>query len=184
MAILGAGSAGLYLLQLARRAGFSVTVVADRDASRLAVASALGADAVVDMRAEPFATAVAEATGGAGADLVIEAAGPDECRTVCVDALRAGGTLGCFGLPERPGLAPFPVDTAFRKGIRIQMAAGAQREPGLRAFRDSVELITSGAIEVDYLLAPRFELEQIQDAMEAARDHAGIKVSVDLDHER
>lgn len=180
VAILGAGSAGLFLLQLARRAGFATAVVADRDAARLEVAGELGADVVVDTTTEPFADAVAAVTDGAGADLVIEAAGPDDCRTACVEAVRYEGRIGFFGLPEHAGLVPFPLATAFRKGVTIEMAAGAQREPGLRAFRDSVALISTGEIDVGYLLEPRLPLERIQDALDAARDHAGVKISVEL----
>lgn len=179
-AILGAGSAGLFLLQLARDAGFARTVVADRDATRLQLAGKLGADVLVDMTAESFPDAVAAATGGEGADLVIEAAGYDECRAACVEAVRSEGRLGFFGLHEQPGPVPFPFATAFRKGVTIEMVVGAQREPGLRAFRDSVALIASGAVAVDHLLDPRFPLDRFQDAIEAARDHAGVKVSVDL----
>lgn len=180
IAILGAGSAGLFFLQLARRAGFATTIVADQDARRLDPARELGADVVVDVTAEPFAAAVAAVTGGKGADLVIEAAGYDDCRAACVDAARPEGRLGFFGLHERPGLVPFPFETAFRKGVTIEMVVGAQREPGLRAFRDSVDLIANGEIAVDHLMAPRFGLERFQEAMEAARDHAGLKVTVDL----
>ncbi|MGH8987560.1 MAG: zinc-binding dehydrogenase [Acidimicrobiales bacterium] len=179
-AILGAGSAGLFLLQLARRAGFSRTMVADRDKERLEVAGGLGADVLVDMATQPFPEVVMAATGGVGADLVIEAAGPDRCRTACVEAVRQGGRLGFFGLPEHPGLVPFPLAAAFGKGATIEMVAGAQAEPGLRAFRDSIGLIASGAIDVDHLLEPRFPLERVQEAMEAARDHAGVKVTVTI----
>lgn len=180
VAILGAGSAGLFLLQLAQRAGFSPTIVAERDAGRLQVAAELGADVLIDVTAEPFPDAVAAATDGEGAELVIEAAGPDECRTACVEAVRSHGRVGFFGLPERPGLAPFPLAAAFRKGATIEMAGAAQVEPELRAFRDSIRLIANGEIDVGHLLRPRFRLERLQEAMEAARDHVGVKVSVDL----
>ncbi|MGH8980676.1 MAG: zinc-binding dehydrogenase, partial [Acidimicrobiales bacterium] len=180
VAILGAGSAGLFLLQLARRAGFAVAIVGDRDTTRLEIARDLGADTVVDTTTQPFEEAVAAVTGGTGADLVIEAAGPDTCRTACVEAVRPAGRLGFFGLPEHRGLVPFPLDAAFRKGVTIEMVAGAQREPGLRAFRIAVELIESAAIDVGHLLAPRFPLDRVQEAMDAARTHAGVKVSVDV----
>ncbi len=180
VAILGAGSAGLFLLQLARRAGFSRIIVADLDCERLRAAATLGADVLVDVTAEPFAEAVATATGGVGADLVIEAAGPDECRAACVEAVRYCGRIGFFGLPEHPGLVPFPLATAFRRGATIELAGAAQVEPGLEAFRNSIDLVAGGGIDVGYLLEPRFALEDLQEAMEAARDHAGIKVSVDV----
>ena len=47
-AICGAGSAGLFFAQLARRAGFSTVVIADKAPSRLRIAKEFGADVVVD----------------------------------------------------------------------------------------------------------------------------------------
>jgi L-iditol 2-dehydrogenase len=179
VAIVGAGSAGLFLLQLARRAGFTRAFVTDIDAGRLRVARTLGADRTVDPATESFADVVVDATGG-GADLVIEAAGPDECRAVAVDATRHGGRVGCFGLPERPGLAPFPFERAFRRALTIEMAGNAQLEPGLGAFRDAAELIDRGEIDVSPMLEPRFSLEEVGGAFEAARDHHGVKISFDL----
>ncbi len=181
VAILGAGSAGLFLLQLARRVGFHRAIVGDLDSKRLQLARKLGADVLVDVSAMSFPEGVAAATDGEGADLVIEAAGYDECRAACVEAVRAQGRLGFFGLYEHPGLVPFPFATAFRKGVTIVMAVGAQREPGLHAFRDAIQLVHSGSIAVDHLIERRFPLERFQDAIEAARDHAGIKVTIDMD---
>lgn len=179
-AVLGAGSAGCFLLQLARRAGFSRLVACDLDERRLSVASALGADVVVHAPEESFVEAVLEATGGAGAELVIEASGRDESRAACIDAAATGGRVGFFGLPEHPGLAPFPLSTAFRRACTVEMAGNAQLEPGLAAFREAVGLIASGAIDVAAMLEPSFPLERFAEAFAAARDHVGLKVAVEI----
>jgi len=55
---------------------------------------------------------------------------------------------------------------------------GTQQEPGLRSFREAVEGIAEGRYEVDYLLAPVYPVERIQEAMEAARARRGVKVSI------
>jgi threonine dehydrogenase-like Zn-dependent dehydrogenase len=178
-AIIGAGSAGLFLLQLVRRAGFERVFVTDLDPRRLAVATALGADRVVDPASEDFVEVVIAGTDG-GADLVIEAAGPDACRAQAVEVAKKGGRLGCFGLPEHPGLVPFPFHNAFRRALTIEMAGNAQLEPSLTSFRESVALISSGAIDVAPMLGPRFALDEIGAALDAARDHLGVKISVDV----
>jgi L-iditol 2-dehydrogenase len=178
-AIIGAGSAGLFLLQLVRRAGFGRVIVADLDPRRLAVATDLGADRVVDPASEDFIEVVTTETDG-GADLVIEAAGPDACRAQAVEATKKGGRLGCFGLPEHPGLVPFPFHSAFRRALSIEMAGNAQLEPSLTSFRESIALISSGAIDVSPMLAPRFTLDEIGAAFGAARDHLGVKTSIDV----
>lgn len=180
VAVVGAGSAGLFLLQLARLAGFAAAVVCDLDADRLEVAKGLGADVVVHAPAASFVDAVLDATGGAGAELVIEATGRNVRRSDCVEAVRYGGRVGFFGLPEGPDPAPFPMARAFRRGCTLEMAGQAQLEPGLAAFREAVRLIASGELSVDHLLEPVFPLEQFPAAFEAARRHRGVKVGVAL----
>lgn len=180
--IIGAGSAGLFFLQQVRRLGFGQVVVSDLSAERLAVASSLGADLTVEAPQESLVEAVSDLTGGVGADLVIEAVGHDGLRADAVDAVRAGGTVGFFGFPEQYGHAPFPMYAAYRKSVRIQLASGAQAEPGLRAFRDAVSHIMTGLVEVDYCLGHAYPLDHVPEALTAARDlgHGAVKVTVDI----
>jgi len=179
-AIVGAGSAGLFLLQLVKLAGFAHVVVCDLDETRLEVAAALGADVIAHAPSDSFVEAVRRVTRGAGAELVVEATGLDQRRADCVEAVRYGGRIGFFGLPEHAGPVPFPLAQAFRRACTIEMAGNAQLEPGLRSFRESLDLISSGAITVEHMLEPRFSLLRFQEAFEAARDHVGVKISVDL----
>lgn len=181
VAIVGAGSAGLFLLQLARLAGFTSAVVCDLEPARLEVARGLGADVVVKAPEEPFVEAVREVTGGRGAALVIEATGRDTRRADAVEAASQGGRIGCFGLPERADPAPFPFARAFRRAITLELAGQAQLEPGLAAFREAVRLIAEGEIEVGHLVEPVYPLAAFPEAFAAARARRAVKVSVLLD---
>lgn len=180
-AVIGAGSAGLFFVQQAAKLGFQQIVVSDLCRERLTVARSLGADLTVHAPAESVVEAVQDVTGGAGADLVIEAAGSDALRTASIDAVRVGGAVGFFGFPERYGDAPFPMYAAFRKCVRIQLASGTQAERGLRAFRDAVDHIATGAIEVEHCLTSEYPLEGIADAFAAARrlSSGHIKIAID-----
>lgn len=180
-AIIGAGSAGLFFLQQLRQLGFGTVVVADLEARRLDAARELGADVTVDARRESVVEAATDTTEGKGADMVIEAAGYDECRAQAVEAVRDHGRLGFFGFPERPGMAPFPVQTAFRKGVRLDFVSDTQFEPGLRSFRDALAAIRDRQVEVDYCLGSRFPLERTAEALAAARERESVKVIVDID---
>lgn len=74
---LGTGGVSLFALQLARAAGARViaTTSSDAKAARL---RALGADLVINYADNPaWGAQVREATGGRGADLVVETMGPD-----------------------------------------------------------------------------------------------------------
>ena len=178
--VIGAGSAGLFALQLARLAGFDEVMISDLEQSRLDVAEKLGASLMVHAPQESFVEAAKELTDGAGLDLVIDATGFDACRADCVEAVRYHGRIGFFGLPEQPGLVPFPLSGAFRKGCTIEMAGIAQLEPGLRAFHEALDLIASGKVDVDAMIERRYPLERFPEAMAAARAHVAPKVNVDI----
>jgi L-iditol 2-dehydrogenase len=116
-----------------------------------------------------------------GADLVVETAGLDACRAEAVDLIRKGGTVGCFGYPERAGLAPFPVQAAFRKAARVRWVSGAQAEPGLTSFREAVRLVSAGEVDVDFCLQHAVGLESAVAGVEVARAQGPvIKIVVDL----
>ena len=177
--VIGAGSAGLFFLQLLAQR-FEQVLVSEPHPGRLAVAQRLGATPVRVPDAS-LADAVAAATGGAGADLVVETAGLDACRAEAVDLIRKGGTVGCFGYPERVGLSPFPVQAAFRKAAAVHWVSGAQAEPGLSSFREAVRLVHEGEVEVDFCLQHTVGLEDAVAGVQVARAQgAVIKIVVDL----
>jgi L-iditol 2-dehydrogenase len=181
-AIIGAGSAGLFFLQQAVQRGFENLVVSDLNEERLAVAGRLGARTLVHAPRESLVDAVLDVTGGAGADLVIEAAGYDALRVDAIAAVAVHGTVGFFGFPEKYGMAEFPMYEAFRKIVRIQWASGTQAEPGLVAFRDALQHIHEGRIDVDHCLGPVHGIDEVPAAMAIAREqgHGAVKLAIDL----
>lgn len=100
--VMGAGSAGLFFVEEARRLGFEHVVASDLDARRLGVARHLGA-VPVHVPEHDLAEAVAELSHGRGADLVVEAVGHDVLRDQAVGLAAHRGIVGFFGLPERHG---------------------------------------------------------------------------------
>jgi L-iditol 2-dehydrogenase len=181
--ILGAGSAGLYFLQLLSGLGFRRTVVADLETERLAAARALGAGVVVDARHDNVVEAVAELTGGAGADLVIECAGRHVTRTQAVELVRKFGRVGCFGHAETLGEEAFPFEPAWRSCLDVRFAVGAMFEPGLLSFREALRKIESGEVRVDYLAGREYPLAELPAAMDAARAREAIKVHIAIAEE-
>jgi L-iditol 2-dehydrogenase len=177
--VLGAGSAGLFFVQLAHRLGFEQIVVADPSAERRQLARELGATDVADGSTEQLLEATLAVSGDRGADLVIEAAGYDLCRDQAIQAVRPRGRVGCFGYPERPGLAPFPVALCFRKAPTVEFTVGTQREPGLRSFREAVDEIQQGKLEVDYCRGTGFGLDRAPEALDLAQARGpAVKVSL------
>ena len=179
--VIGAGAAGLHFTQLLARAGFGRVVVSDRHAHRLAAARALGATATVLAPAESVVEATLDLTGGRGAELVVEAAGHDATRAQAMLAVANAGRVGLFGLPEGSGDMALPFAEVFRRRPTIEISVGAQAEPGLASFREAVDRIARGDVDVSGLATHRFDIEELPDAFATAREPGAggaLKVTV------
>lgn len=92
----GTGGVSIFGLQFAKAAGMRAIITSSSDA-KLERASALGADAVVNYRTTPdWGKAVKAATGGRGADLVLEVGGPSTLA-MSMRAVRLGGHIAIIG---------------------------------------------------------------------------------------
>lgn len=99
--IVGAcGGVGIHAVQIAKVFGARVIAV-DLDDARLARARELGADYVVNSQQEDFAAAVAEFTGGKGAEAVLEFVGTGATLPKSFASLAVTGTLVIVGF--QPG---------------------------------------------------------------------------------
>ena len=94
-AIVGVGGVGHIALQVLRELGSSHIVAIDTDERRRALASELGADAVVDVG--DAAQAVSEASDGRGADLLFDFVGTDATHASSLAMLARGGTYSVIG---------------------------------------------------------------------------------------
>ena len=184
-AVIGQGSAGAFFTFLLKRAGAARVLVSDKSPARLAYSRKLGADLAVDAGtadAGPgdFGAAVMEATGGRGADVVVEAVGSRETFPLSLELAAPGATLVWFGLPEGTHDYPFSFGQFFRRALTAYSNFGAQGEPGLESFRYAVRLIAGGAIDVAPLLSHMLPIEEVGQAFRIARERTGnaLKVSI------
>jgi NADPH:quinone reductase-like Zn-dependent oxidoreductase len=94
--VLGTGGVSIWGLQLAKAGGARVIVTSSSD-EKLAKAKALGADIGINYRTTPeWDKAVLEATGGYGADIVIETVGTGTL-TRSLNAAAYNGRIGMIG---------------------------------------------------------------------------------------
>jgi threonine dehydrogenase-like Zn-dependent dehydrogenase len=97
VAVLGCGPIGFCTIEGLRTQGGPTIYALDRDPGRLALAEAVGAIPVhVDERNS--VTALAEATDGRGADVVIDAVGHPAAFEGAIDTVRRGGTVVVLGV--------------------------------------------------------------------------------------
>jgi len=179
-AVIGQGAAGAFFTFLLKRAGAARVLVSDKSPARLAYSRQLGADLTVDAGAQDFRSAVLDATGGRGADLVVEAVGSREAFPLSLELAAVGATVVWFGLPEDAGHYPFSFRDFFRRGLTAYSNFAAQGEPGLESFRYAMRLITDGAIDVAPLLSHMLPIEQVDEAFRIAHERTGnaLKVSI------
>ncbi|MDV3277525.1 MAG: zinc-binding dehydrogenase [Nitrososphaerales archaeon] len=173
VAIVGAGALGLMFLQLLKAKGAEV-IVANRSGGRLEVASRLGADSVIQVDDGSLADRVRTATGGLGADVVVEAVGRKETWESAFGAARNGGRVLQFG-----GCA---------SGTRVEFDAGKihygetsvigsfHHEP--TAFRRAVRAIESGEVKTKPLITHRVSLDEIRRGFELMERGEALKVAV------
>lgn len=113
----GTGTVSLIAMQFAKAAGARFGITSSSDA-KLERAQALGADFGVNYRERPdWDQAVHEATNGAGADIVLETAGPPSIAT-SVKATAQNGRVVQIGFKSFEGPAVNMLDLVLR-GIRI-----------------------------------------------------------------
>lgn len=133
----GAGGVGSFAIQFARRAGARVIATASGDG--IAIAERLGADQVIDYRAEDFTRRVADL------DMVLDTIGGDtQARSFAV--LRSGGRLVTLISPPDEALAKaHNVRAAF-----IFHSSDARRlETVLREVEQGVRVLTDRVVAID-----------------------------------
>jgi threonine dehydrogenase-like Zn-dependent dehydrogenase len=162
--IQGPGQQGLSQVVACKQAGASCIIVTGtaRDAARLDLAKALGADHVIDVGQEDALTRIDEATGGRGVDFVLDCtAGAGTAPVLLgIDALkRREGTLLIQG--ELAAFPDFPVKKVTEKAITIKSARGHS----YRACELALEQLASGRFPLERLSTHRFGLDDVDRAI-------------------
>ena len=175
VAILGAGSVGLHILQLARLSGADPVFVSDKFPWRLEVAQRYGAIPINCDEADSV-TAVLEATQGRGVDVAIEAAWADHSVQQAAEMARMGGRLVLVGISESDKLE-LKHSTVRRKGLTICVARRMKH-----TYPRAIRLAQSGAVDLTGAISHRFPLERTPEAfaMNAAYRDGVVKVVIEV----
>jgi NADPH:quinone reductase-like Zn-dependent oxidoreductase len=124
----GTGGMAIFALQLAKAMGAQVAITSSSD-EKLAKCRELGADFTVNYRTRPdWAAALLEATGGRGADVVVDTLGfPALAETVAACAVNARiGTLGALSGTPQAGVS-VSQGLLIAKNIAIKGIASGSR---------------------------------------------------------
>lgn len=151
--VIGGGIAGQMMVQVALHRGASNVMLTTRSPHKRDLALSFGV--AIACHPRDAREAVLDATGGLGADVIIEAVGKTETLDLAIRCVRDGGRVVLYGLVadgERWEVEPFRL---LSRGITISPAWLAPE-----TFADAVRLIESRALSLGALLTRRAPLEE------------------------
>jgi propanol-preferring alcohol dehydrogenase/NAD+-dependent secondary alcohol dehydrogenase Adh1 len=154
--VIGVGGLGHIGLQCLRAMSAADIVAVDLKQSARDLASELGADGTIDPETEDVADAVADFSGGVGAQQVLDFVGRDETTALAPDITAAGGDhhiIGYGGHIHEPAQALVNGEFAFRGTL-----VGRYTE-----LQELVALVDRGAVD---LHTERYDLDEVNTVAE------------------
>ena len=174
VAILGPGPIGLLCVQVARLAGAGTIVVsgAGGDGERLTLARQLGADVTVQAPEDPVAC-VQDMTGGIGADVVVDAAGPSITLKQSLAMVRRNGQITKIGWGPSP--VGFSLDPLIEKAINLQGSFSHTWATWERVLA----LMSQKRLSTAPLISARMGISHWREAFDSIENQTAIKILLD-----
>ena len=171
--VFGCGPIGLLIVQLARVAGATTIIAADKLPHRLDAAQSFGATAVLQTAEGQEAGQVLAAMRGRGVDVAFEVAGANAAVEVAVAAAKPGARVVLVGIPPDDRTA-FTASVARRKGLTIKLSRRMKH-----TYPRAIQLAVSGKIDLRTLVTHRFPLAEFQKAFATAQKRDGLKIIIE-----
>lgn len=170
--VIGCGGVGLNVVQIAAALGGRV-IAADLSADKLAWATRLGAEAVLNPAETPrLDKEVRKLTGGGGVDVAFEVVGRPASQEQAFGCVRTGGRLVLVGYSSET-LALNAGRVMYRE-MEVIGSLGCRPVDYPRV----IELARQGRIKVAELVTHRFPLNEINAALDTLRSGAAIRTVI------
>jgi L-iditol 2-dehydrogenase len=169
--VLGCGTIGLLLLQVAKLCGAGTLYMVDPLEYRLEVAKKLGADVVVKSHQD-----VLEQTNGRGTDVVIEATNSPLGPRHATETVAVGGEVILVGIPEGDEFS-LTASLVRRKGLTIKLS----RRMG-NVYPRCIDILHKKRVDVKPIVTHHFPLAQTPEAfaMQAFYKEGVIKSMIEV----
>lgn len=168
----GTGGVSLFAVQFAKMLGARVVATTSSEA-KAACLNALGADAIVNYRAEPDWARRARELAGGPIDLIVEVGGADTLDA-SLRLVRPGGTIALIGVLSG-AKASINLPLAVMRQVRLQGITCGHRENFEAMLRAIV------AHSVDPVISHRFALAEAREAFACMAGNAHVgKILVEM----
>lgn len=168
VAVIGCGGVGIAAVAGSKLAGATTIIAVDIDAKKLAKAEELGATHTVNSKDEDPVEAIRAATGGFGADVVIEAVGRPETYEQAFYARDLAGRVVLVGVPT-PGMElKLPLPEVFGRGGALKSSWYGDCLPE-RDFPMLVDQYRLGRLPLDEFVTETIALDEVNEAFETMK---------------
>ncbi|MEU5844756.1 S-(hydroxymethyl)mycothiol dehydrogenase [Saccharopolyspora shandongensis] len=163
VAVIGCGGVGDAAIAGARLAGAGTIIAVDRDEKKLDWARELGATHVINASDIDAVEAIAELTGGFGADVVIDAVGRPETWKQAFYARDLAGTVVLVGVPTPDMRLEMPLLDFFARGGALKSSWYGDCLPE-RDFPMLIDLYLQGRLPLEKFVTERIGLDEVEKA--------------------
>lgn len=172
--ILGPGPIGLMATQIARVCGASYIVLAGlpRDTHRMEIGRKLGATHSVDLTKDDLPALVAELSGGVGADLVVDAAGPSATVKMAMDIVKRNGQITKIAWGPKP--LDLSLDPLLAKAVTFQGVFSHTWDTWERVLR----LESTRQVRLAEMISHRVPLQDWKVAFDALEKGEAVKALI------
>jgi S-(hydroxymethyl)mycothiol dehydrogenase len=170
VAVIGCGGVGDAAVAGAVLAGATTIVAVDTDSRKLDWARQFGATHTVNASETDPVEAIRAATGGFGADVVIDAVGRPETWKQAFYARDLAGTVVLVGVPTPQMQVELPLLDVFGRGGALKSSWYGDCLPS-RDFPMLTELYLQGRLDLDAFVTEEIALDQVENAFD--RMHHG-----------
>ncbi len=182
VAVIGQGSAGLWLNFALRRRGAAKIIALDLKAYRLRYSQHYGATHILHNADGSPVEALRALNDGALPDVVVEAAGEADSIALAVEIVRAAGFILFFGVPRFERMQ-FPIFELFWKTVTTRGMVGAARDPNHACTRQALAWISDGTADAGRMITHRFAFDDVFEAydLHALQDEGAVKIVIDME---
>ena len=171
--VLGAGSNGLMLAQMAQQRGAVRVVLVDPIAYRRQRALDVGIDYALDPRAGTVIDQIFAMNDGRKPDVVIVTPSSISAMQQGIELVGPGGTVLLFAPPPPEALLPVTPNTLFFQEISLRTSYSA----GPHETRQALDLLRNGRIRPESVITHRFSLRDAAQAFQlVAKPGDALKV--------